>query len=55
MLRHGIEFKALDDRDLMFKSPHVILLFGCTTTLVVLIFIKFLRVTPLLFEFELIK
>ncbi len=39
----------------MFKSPHLTLLFCCTTPVVVVIFIRFLCITPLLFTFDLIN
>ena len=43
---------ALDDRDLIFKSPHLILLICCTIAVVVLIFIRFLCIVFPLFTLE---
>ena len=44
----------MDARDLIFKSPHLILLFCCTLAVVVLTFIKLLCITPLLLSLDLI-
>ena len=40
---------ALEDRDLMFNSPHLIFLFCSVSAVVVLIPIRLLSIAPLLF------